>query len=73
MQKNKKEDKTQKIIKREKKEQTIQRVVLWEKFLQLSGDHFKDERKANIFAESIMDLDKVKNTKEWLSNVQVFK
>jgi len=73
MQKNKREDKIQKIIKREKKEQTMQGVVLWEKFLQLSGDHFKDERKANIFAESIMELDKVKNTKEWLSNVQVFK
>ena len=51
----------------------MQGVVLWEKFLQLSGNHFKDERKANIFAESIMEFDKVKNTKEWLSNVQVFK
>jgi 2-methylcitrate dehydratase PrpD len=73
IQKNKKEDKTQKIIKNEKTEQTMQEGVLLEKFLQLSGKCFKDERKAKMLAESIMELDKVKNTKEWLSNFQFFK
>lgn len=73
IQKNKKEDKTQKIIKNEKTEQTMQEGVLLEKFLQLSGKCFKDERKAKMLAESIMELDKIENTKEWLSNFQFFK